>query len=88
MSQNPGNSASLIVKYVALFTALGLGAAVYFAATVSTLSATLVFVGFVETGAIFSGLTLRQQRVAAAGQVVLARSVDLGLRKLPQEVAE
>jgi hypothetical protein len=88
MSQNPVNSASLIVKYLALFTALGLGAAVYFAATVSTLSATLVLVGFIETGAIFSGLILRQQRAAAIGQVVGARSVDLGLRKLPPEVAE
>jgi hypothetical protein len=88
MSQNPGNSVSLIVKYLALFTSLGLAAAVYLAATVSTLSAALVFVGFVETGAVFSGLTLRQQRVAAVGQVVVARSVDLSLRKLPQEVAE
>jgi hypothetical protein len=88
MSQNPDKSPSLIVKYVALFTALGLCAAVYFAGTVSILSATLVFVGFVETGAILSALTLRQQRVAAVGQVVVARSVDLSLRKLPQEVAE
>jgi hypothetical protein len=88
MSQNPGNSVSLIVKYLALFTSLGLAAAVYLAATVSALSAALVFVGFVETGAVFSGLTLRQQRVEAVGQVVVARSVDLSLRKLPQEVAE
>jgi hypothetical protein len=88
MSQNPGNSVSPIVKYLAFFTALGLGAAVYFAATVSNLSAALVFVGFVETGAIFSSLRLRRQRVVAVGQVAVTRSVDLGLRKLPQEVAE
>ena len=87
MPQNPSNLKSLTLRYLGLFAGAGLAVAAYLVATVSVLAASLVFVASLEAGIIFAGLAVRQSRGVVLNEVLLTKTVDVGLRR-PREVSE